>query len=362
MRLALTGGGTGGHILPAVTVLEAIRARAGDGLEVRWFGPEDRGERARVEAAGVPFESIPAAAIRGKGPARVVRGLWQLARGTWRCFWRMRSFRPEVVFSTGGYGSFPGCMAARLLRKPLVVYLPDVEPGWAVRAERRLATRMATTTEAALQWLPQAKTAVTGYPVRQEFAELNRDSARKQLGIAAEERVLLIAGATQGAHAINEAVFRGLRNLVEEMVVFHITGPADVADAAGNCEALGAGLAGRYHFAAFREDLPAVMVAADVGVMRAGASTLGEVPAAGLPSILVPARYAGGHQKSNATWLADRGAAIVIDEDSLGGLPNRVIDLMNDEERRAAMRKAAFEAAQPDAAGRIADLVLEAAR
>jgi UDP-N-acetylglucosamine--N-acetylmuramyl-(pentapeptide) pyrophosphoryl-undecaprenol N-acetylglucosamine transferase len=362
VRLALTGGGTGGHILPALTVLEAIRARAGEGLEVRWFGPEDRGERPRIEAAGVRFESIPASPIRGKGPGKVARALWQLVRGTSRCFWRMRSFDADVVFSTGGYGSFPGCVAARLLRKPLVVYLPDVEPGWAVRAERRLATHMATTTEAALKWLPKAKTTVTGYPVRHEFHELTRESARAQLGLAADERVVVIAGATQGAHAINEAVFRGLRNLVEEMTVFHVTGPADTTDAAGNCEALGAGLAPRYNFDAFREDLPAIMVAADVGVMRAGASTLGELPAAGLPAILVPAKYAGGHQKSNAAWLADRGAAVVMDEDKLGGLANQVIDLMNDEDRRAEMRRAACAAAQPDAANRIAELVLGAAK
>jgi UDP-N-acetylglucosamine--N-acetylmuramyl-(pentapeptide) pyrophosphoryl-undecaprenol N-acetylglucosamine transferase len=362
MRLALTGGGTGGHILPALTVLEAVRARAGADVEARWFGPEDRGERAQVERYGLAFESIPAAAIRGRGPMRVLKATWQLLRGTFRAWSGLRRFKPDVVFSTGGYGSFPGCVATRLLRQPLVVYLPDVEPGWAVRAEKRLATHMTTTTAAALAFLPKSKTTVTGYPVRREFVEQTRDGARATLGLAVDDRVVVIAGATQGAHAINGAVFVGLRTLVDDAVVFHVTGAADYADAAAFAEALGLGLAGRYHVAAFRDDLPTVMIAADLAVMRAGASVLGEIPAASLPAILVPATYAGGHQRSNAAWLRDAGAALIVDEAELGTLVERVLRLLGDSAELAKMRAAAHAAAQPNAADTIAQLVIQAAK
>jgi UDP-N-acetylglucosamine--N-acetylmuramyl-(pentapeptide) pyrophosphoryl-undecaprenol N-acetylglucosamine transferase len=344
-----------------MTVLEALRVRE-PGVEVRWFGPADRGERARVEAFGLAFEEIPAAAVRGKGPVKVAKGLWQLLRGTLKSLRRMRAFAPDVVFSTGGYGSFPCSVAARLLLKPLVVYLPDVEPGWAVRAEKRLATRIATTTDAALAHLPRKRTTVTGYPVRREYFELTRDGARAQLGISGTERVLVVAGATQGAHAINEAVFKGLRGLVEDMVVYHATGAADYDDAAGFKSELGPDLAPRYHVAAFRDDLPAIMVAADLAVMRAGASTMGELPAAGLPAILVPATYAGGHQRANAEWLGRAGAAVIVDETDLRSLCDRVMNLMNDDERRAAMSAAARRVAQPDAAAAIAAIVVEAGR
>jgi UDP-N-acetylglucosamine--N-acetylmuramyl-(pentapeptide) pyrophosphoryl-undecaprenol N-acetylglucosamine transferase len=362
MRLALTGGGTGGHILPALAVMEAVQERTAGATTVRWFGPEDRGERARVEAAGLVFEPVAAAAVRGRGPLALARSFARLGSGTVSAMRGLRRFRPDVVFSTGGYGSFPCSVAARVLRRPLVVYLPDVEPGWAVKAEKRLATRVATTTEAALAFLPRKKTKVTGYPVRKEFFELNREEAREQLGIPVDAKVVVIAGATQGAKVINDAVFRGLRSLVEEAWVYHVTGAAQADEAAGYESALGADLAQRYFPAAFREDLPAIMVAADLGVFRAGASVLGEVPAAGLPSILVPATYAGGHQMNNARWLADGGAAVILEEPRLDTLTETILRLLEDEPRLAEMRGAARALARPDAAGAIADLVLEVAR
>lgn len=357
MKVALTAGGTGGHILPALAVHSALRARHGDGLAVRWFGPDNRGERARVEAAGIPFEGVPSGAIRGKGALDTARGFLRLAKGVATATRRLRAFEPDVVLSTGGYGSFPASVAARILRRPLVVFLPDVTPGWAVRAERRLATRMATTTEAAMAKLPAEKTSVTGYPVRPEFFAQSREEARAALGIGGDERVILVTGASLGSRAINEAVFRGLRSYVEEATLVHITGPDDYDEAAGyEGEELG-DLARRYRPARFRDDLPTVMLAADVAVMRAGASVLGEIPAAGLPAVLVPATFAGGHQRANAQWLADGGAAVILEEKDLRQLSERVLNLLNDHERLAAMRAAAKKLARPNAAADIAALL-----
>lgn len=300
--------------------------------------------------------------MRGRGPARIVRGVATLATGTITATRKLRAFRPHAVFSTGGYGSFPGSVGARLCRIPLVVYLPDVVPGWAVRAERRLATRIATTTGAALEYLPAKKTTVTGYPVRRAFFSQTRDEARSALGLASSDRVVVVAGATQGAHALNEAVFSGLRDLVEECHLFHITGAADATAAAGLGEALGPGLASRYCPAAFRDDLPTILLAADLAVMRAGASTLGELPAAAVPAILVPGGYAGGHQVANAKWLADGGAAVMLEEAELRGLPSLIIELLNDAARLARMRSASAAMAVPGAADAIARLILEVAR
>lgn len=362
MRIALTGGGTGGHILPAMAVLDALRARTGADLDVRWFGPDDRGERAQVERFGLVFESVPAAGVRGRGPIRLVKSFARLGSGTLTAVRKLRRYRPDAVFSTGGYGSFPCSVAARLLRKPLVVFLPDVEPGWAVKAEKKLATRMATTTEAALAFLPRKKTVVTGYPVRKEFFALTRENARSALGLRMDDRVVVVAGATQGARAINAAMFKELRTLTKAAHVFHVTGQADYGEAAGQRETLGAELAARYQVASFRDDLPAVMLAADLGVFRAGASTLGEIPAAGLPAILVPGTYAGGHQRQNAQWLADGGAAEIVEEAALAKLPARILALIGDETKLANMRQAARALAKPGAADAIAQLVIEVAR
>jgi UDP-N-acetylglucosamine--N-acetylmuramyl-(pentapeptide) pyrophosphoryl-undecaprenol N-acetylglucosamine transferase len=362
MRLALTAGGTGGHIIPALVVMDAVRAHAETAPEVRFFGPEDRGERQMVEARGLRFEAVPAAAVRGRGPVRIAKGVARLAQGTIIATRKLHAFNPDVVFSTGGYGSFPCSVASRLLRRPLVVYLPDVSPGWAVRVETRLATRMATTTEAALDRLPKAKTTVSGYPVRPTFFTQTRAEARTALGLSEDERVLLIAGATQGSQAINRAVFSGIERMSGVATVFHITGPGDFEAANERSASLGGEFAGRYRPAAYRDDLPTIMLAADLGVMRAGASTLGELPAAGLPSLLVPAGYAGGHQRANAQWLVDGGAAQVLEEEQLDALGERVAKLLGDEEQLARMRVAAGKLARPDAADAIARIIEGVAR
>lgn len=362
MRLALTGGGTGGHIIPALAVMEAVQARLRGTAEVCFFGPEDRGERAHVEGAGVRFVGVPSAAVRGRGPVQLARAGWRLVRGTVSAVRAFRRFKPDAVFSTGGYGSFPGSVAARLLRRPLVVYLPDVQPGWAVKAERMLATKMTTTTEAALEFLPAKKTVVTGYPVRASFFTTDRAAARSALGVAPGDHLVVIAGASQGAARINSAVFTGLETLLGSAVVYHVTGAAGLPEAETLKSALAAELTGRYNPAAFRADLPELMVAADVGVFRAGASVLGEIPAAGLPSVLVPGTFAGGHQRNNSRWLTENGAAVTLEEADIADLAATVGEILADASRLAAMREAAKKLARPDAADAIAAVVLEVAR
>ena len=359
MRVALAAGGTAGHIFPALATLGALRA-AGDPVEARFFGPDNRGERALVRGHDVPFEAVPAAPLRGRSPLALAHGLARTALGVAAALRSLRRFRPNVMLSTGGYGSFPPSVAARILRLPLVVFLPDVEPGLAVRAESRLATLIAAATEAALPRLPAEKTVVSGYPVRDAFRTPNED-AREALGWPSGERVLLVAGATQGAQAINQAVWRALPRLCEAALVVHITGPASADEAASERASLPESLRERYEPAPFREDLPALMVAADLAVMRAGASTLGELPAAALPAILVPGTFAGGHQRENARWLAGHGAAIVLEETDLGTLEGRVLDLLRNDERRGAMAEAARSAGHADGAERLAAILREVA-
>jgi len=361
MKLALTGGGTGGHIFPALAVLQALQRQASD-VDVCFFGPANRGEREMVESGGLGFVEVPAAGLRGRGPVGLVRSTWSVLSGIVTAIGCVREFRPDVVFSTGGYGSFPMSVAAKLLRRPLVVYLPDVRPGWAVRVERLLATRMTTTTDAALAHLPAKKTVVTGYPVRETFFKLSRAEARAALGLTGGRPVVLIAGASQGARAINAAVFAALPDLCGRADVFHVTGTAGEPAALEERRKLPPGLQGCYHPAAFRGDLPELMLAADLGVFRAGASILGEVPAAALPAILIPGTFAGGHQSQNAQWLEQAGAASIVEEPELGSLGARIRALLDAPDQLDAMRAAARALARPDAASAIAAVLLEVAR
>ena len=360
MRVAIAAGGSGGHVIPALTVLDALMDRA-PATEAAFFGPDDRGERELLGGRNLAFYRVPSAAMRGRSPLAMARGAVRVIGGIVTAAQALRSYRPTVVFSTGGYASFPTCLAARLLRVPVVVFLPDVEPGWAVRAERSLAGKIATTTEAALAHLPRRKTVVTGYPVRAEFFRGSRSSSRAVLGLRESDAVLLVAGASQGARAINRALFAVIADVLAGAHVFHVTGTADAADAERLRESLPEPARGRYHPSSFRDDLPTVMLAADLAVLRAGASTLGELPAAALPAILIPGTYAGGHQRDNARWLAAAGAAIVLEESAIAELGPRLTELLGDRDRLSAMHDAAWRLARPAAAHEIAGLVMQEA-
>ncbi len=359
MRVLLSGGGTGGHVYPALSVAAVLPERAaGESIEFLFAGT-DRGDVRRLATmAGLPFVEVAAAPVRGKGPVALARAAWQIAVGTAQA-WRIAgNFRPQVVLATGGYATVPVCVAARLRGVPLVVELPDIYPGWAVRVLAVLAQRIAITHEAAAAHLPRRKTVVTGYPVRQEFFEARRESARTQLGFDAATPLLLITGATQGARALNAAVIAALPALLPRWMVLHQTGEAGITMAEEAAAVLPAEQRSRYRPLAYIDDMPAAMAAADLAVMRSGASSLAEPPAAGLPGILVPGVFAGAHQRHNAGFMASRGAAIVLDESRLDELATTVNGLLDDPQRLKKMALAASALAMPDAAQRIADLLL----
>jgi UDP-N-acetylglucosamine--N-acetylmuramyl-(pentapeptide) pyrophosphoryl-undecaprenol N-acetylglucosamine transferase len=252
-------------------------------------------------------------------------------------------------------------VAARVLRKPLVVYLPDVTPGWAVRLLSRLASRMTTTSEHALDFLPKDKTTVVGYPVRDEFWSLERDEARERLGLPRNAAVVLVTGASLGARAINQATIAALPSILPRAHVLHLTGADDEAWANEQRYALPADLRERYVVRGYLDDMPAAMMAADLVVSRSGASVLGELPAAGAPAILVPGEYEGWSQAPNAEFLQSRGAALMLRNADLEGLGATIVELLDDGARRQRMSVAMRALARPDAARDIARTLIEVA-
>jgi UDP-N-acetylglucosamine--N-acetylmuramyl-(pentapeptide) pyrophosphoryl-undecaprenol N-acetylglucosamine transferase len=220
---------------------------------------------------------------------------------------------------------------------------------------------MATTSERALDHLPREKTSVVGYPVRDGFAKIDRASARDRLGVPADEKLLLVAAGSLGARKINEAIVAALPRLLERCRILHITGAADLVwineRRAGQTSAQQA----RYAVHAYTDDMPLAMIAADLVVGRAGASTLGELPAAGAASILVPGEYEGWSQAPNAEFLQEQGAAVMLRNADLDRLPGAIIELLADEARLARMRDAARALARPDAARELARMLVEAA-
>jgi UDP-N-acetylglucosamine--N-acetylmuramyl-(pentapeptide) pyrophosphoryl-undecaprenol N-acetylglucosamine transferase len=330
--------------------------------DLLFIGVRGRLDENIVSREGVAFEAVSAAPLRVGISFAAVSGVAALLAGTMQSWGILRRFRPDVVFATGGYASVPVGLAARLQRSPLVVYLPDVSPGWAVRLLSRLATKIATTSERSLEALPAGKTTVTGYPVRDAFWSTTRAGARSRLGVPADAKVLLVTGASQGAQRINDAVFAQLPELLAVAHVIHITGAAEETRGHARRDALPADERGRYHVFGFLDDMPAAMAAADLAVTRAGASVLGELPAAALPAILVPGEYEGGHtQWPNARYMESEGAAVTLSNSELDRLAGVISELLADEPRRLTLQAALRRLARPHATERIASMVREAA-
>jgi UDP-N-acetylglucosamine--N-acetylmuramyl-(pentapeptide) pyrophosphoryl-undecaprenol N-acetylglucosamine transferase len=328
-----------------------------------YIGSAAGGESQIVERAAIAFRGVSAAPIRGRLPWEMAANAARIAVGTRQARSILGDFGPQVVLSTGGYASFPVALAARGRSIPLGLYLPDLSPGWAVRAITRLAQKVAATAVESLRKLPSKKTIVTGYPVRSEFWKANRAEGRERLGLNPEEKVLFIGGGSTGAHRINRAIAAEISGLLELCEVIHVSGPGDEPWLREIRDGMPDGLRNRYHLQGYmHEEMPWAMAAADLAVCRSGASVIGELPALGLPAVLVPLPLAGAHQRLNARYLEKHGAATILEEDSLDNVLPVVGSLLHDEVRLREMRQASKRLARPNAANRIAGMLLDLAK
>ncbi len=310
-----------------------------------------------VNRAGLPFRAIHGAGVHGVGWRLPLNAL-DLLRGLGEALGLVRAYRPDVVFVTGGFITAPVAVAAWLSRVPVLVYLPDIEPGLAVKLIAWLARRIAVTVDDSRQYFRSraGDVTVTGYPTRPELGAASRAEAQAALGLEAGRPVLLVTGGSRGARSINRAVFKALPDWLKDYQVVHLSGQLDWQEVEQARAALPAEQLARYHAYPFLHEMGQALAAADLVVSRAGASALGEYPLFGLPAILVPYPYAWRYQKVNADYLAQRGAALRLnDEDLPAKLAGEVRALLDDPARLAGMRAAARAAAQPGAAGRIAD-------
>lgn len=313
-----------------------------------------------VEYAGLPFIGIPAGGLHGVALLSAVRNGWQLLRGTFAAIHNMRHERPDAILTTGGYVSGPVAIAAALQRVPTLVFLPDIEPAQSIKVVGRLAARIGATVEDSRAFLQAEKVVVTGYPLGERITRWNRASGREALGLDPDGPVLLVFGGSRGARSINRALLAHLPTLTGLAEVVHISGALDWPEVSATREQLPEAVQARYHaYAYLHDEMGAAMAAADLAVCRAGASTLGEFPYFGLPSILVPYPHAWRYQMVNATWLAERGAALVVeDAELMERIVPTVRALLTNTQQRATMAAAARKLARPKAAYHLAELLL----
>jgi UDP-N-acetylglucosamine--N-acetylmuramyl-(pentapeptide) pyrophosphoryl-undecaprenol N-acetylglucosamine transferase len=345
MRLLIAGGGTGGHLYPALAVAHAFRAEEPDGallLVGRKGGPEER----LVPAAGYDLATV---SVRGLDrdalwknvalpaivPAALRAGLRIVDR-----------FKPDVVLGMGGYVMAPAVAAARMRGIPYVLHEKDVRPGLATRFFAGGAAAVCTTLPGTEKRITNARVELTGVPLREGFEPRSP---------AAPARHLLVTGGSQGARHINEAVWGALPELTERFEeVVHLAGRQG-ADGVAKHAARG------YRGLTFTDDMPALMAGADLVVSRAGVGTIAEVAAVGLPMVLVPGTFGGGHQEENAKAMVDAGAAVRIADGDLSPISLvAAIDALTPDRLRA-MAKASSASGRRDAAQRVLAVLHEVA-
>ncbi len=303
MRVLIAGGGTGGHVIPALAIARELRDR--HGAEVRFVGTARGLETKLVPEAGFSLELIHVGQLKNVSVATRVRTLFDLPLGVLRCMGLLRAFKPDVVIGVGGYASGPGMAAAILLRVPTLAFEPNAVPGLANRLVGRWVSAAAVNFEQTKRFFRNAQ--VTGVPVRKAIFEV----VPKPAGSA--PRLLVTAG-SQGAKIFNEtmpAIARRLLDAVPGLTIVHQAGARHVEATQAAYAASGADAA-RWEVRAFLDDMPAQYAACDLVLARSG-STVAELAAAGKPSLLVPfPQAADDHQRRNAEVLADAGAAVMM--------------------------------------------------
>lgn len=376
MRIIVSGGGTGGHVYPALAVLSSLSCvGAGDAEQqneplpngsVLYVGHVSGLEAAIVRRVGLEFRGIASGPLRGRQPWETALNVAKIGVGLVQSSVLIAQFKPDVILATGGYVCVPVVLAGWLRRVPSLVYLPDLVPGMAVKLLSRFASRVAVSFEDSRRFLPAGKTVVTGYPVRPELKMVKREEGRATLGLPSEERVVLILGGSRGASSINNAVAQSLPALLEMAHVVHISGGdrsvVEVLEA--RSRDIAAPLRARYrHYPYMHQEMGSALAAADIVVSRAGASVMGEYPAFGLPSVLIPYPHAGAHQEVNARYLVERGAALRLGDEDLpkGRLPEVLRELLADPAGLETMSRNARKLARPNAARAIGDHLLDLA-
>lgn len=319
-----------------------------------------------VKRAGVPFAAIPAAGVHGVGLRALPGNLWRLGRGLWAAYWLLRRFHPDVMFFTGGYVAVPVAAASKIpgARRPrILLFVPDIEPGLALKTLARFADQIAVSVEESYKFFPsgyRSRITVTGYPVRPELASWDLEAARRKFDLDPSLPVLLVVGGSLGAKPVNRALTAALPDLLAEMQVIHLCGRLDWPEVETMQKTLPAGISSRYHPYPYlhSEEMGAALAAASLWVGRAGASILGELPLFGLPAVLIPYPYAWRYQKVNAAFLEGRGAGVIVED---ADLPARLLPvvrrLVHEPGMLEHMAERMRSLAQPHAAQTLAGLL-----
>ena len=348
MRAILAGGGTGGHVIPAIAIAQELQKRYG--AESLFIGTARGLENKLVPSAGFPLKLVKVGALNRVSLATRLKTAFDLPRAVFAAAGILNEFQPDVVIGVGGYASGPAMLAAILKHIPRVAFEPNVVPGFANRVVAHFVSAAAVHFEPTAEYFRNS--VVTGVPVRPAFFQIPNKT------YVPGSPVLLVFGGSQGARAINQAMIQALPQLIRRMPglhVIHQTGDRDYNEVqSAYAEAR---VPAEVH--KFIDDMPAFFARADLVLCRSGASTVAEIAAAGKPAVFVPFPLAADdHQRRNAEALEQAGAAVVLEETKLDEvwLVDTMAALLEDSTRLRRMSDAARAMSHPNAAKDIADL------
>lgn len=354
--LMVAGGGTGGHIYPAIAIAREYLARDAERRAV-FVGTERGLEKTIVPKAGFPLEFIDVGGLKGKGGLDLVRNVLRVPKGFVQAWKLIGKHKPSVVLGVGGYSSGPVLLAARMRGVPTIVHEANAFPGLANRTLARLVTTVAVAFEEAGPRMKRKDSVVTGNPIRKEFFETG--TTRNQQPATSNKRLVLFGG-SQGSRILNDTMTGALLFLARQkdtLEIVHQTGPNELEKVRA---AYQQSAFTKARVVPYLDPIVDEIASADVVVCRAGAMTLGELAAVGRGAILVPfAAATNNHQELNARVVERAGGAVVITENELSPerLAAAITDVLADPERAARMGAAAKTLAMPQATKTIVDLV-----
>lgn len=361
MRVLVSGGGTAGHVYPALAVAALVAADDND--QVAFVGAPDSLEQRLATDAGLRFHAVRASGWDRSRPWTLLTGIARAATSVLRCASVLRGERPDVVVGFGGYVSVPLALAAQLAGVPLVLHEQNSVPGVANRFLSRAARAVCLTYEGSRRYLKRTdRVVVTGNPVRDAVLRADRAAGRTRYGAGPGDVLVLVFGGSRGARHLNTAIVNLYSRLmdIEGVRVVHVAGPNEAAAVQTNVDVASGGSRDRWTVLDYVDGMGDLLAAADLVVCRSGATTLAEVAALGKPAVLVPYPYAtDDHQTRNAEPFVGAGAALVFDDASIDGdaFAQAVTGLARDAGRRAAMGAAAASLGRPDAAADLLGVV-----
>lgn len=364
--VVVTGGGTGGHVMPALAVARAVLERW-PGARVVYVGTRDGLEASLVPAAGIEFSTVPAGRIVGRRPREMALGLGRALAGVRQARRLLRTVRPDVVVGTGGFVAGPVVLAALTLRIPCLLQEQNARPGFTNRVLAPWVARVAVPFDTAREGFGRrARVVVTGNPVRPEVLSARREDALAAFGLDPDRRTVLVVGGSLGARTINQATQGMAPGLLKrgDAQLLWSTGARFYDEVVAGLRQRGVGGAPGLKVFAYIERMDLALAAADLAVARPSGMTLAELCARGVPAVLVPSpNVAADHQTPNAAVLVDAGAAVAIPDrectaDKLGEVVGSLLDRPGTLSR---MAEAGRRLGRPDATDRLVDLVAELA-